>query len=116
MINAGELRERVYIERRNKQSDEYGNNVDEWRKIHPKPFAANIRPLRGRESEIAGANTGTQLYNVTIRWRRLSEKVTPKDRIVNARTGEAYNIHTHADFTERNRYIELMCEAGTVHG
>lgn len=115
-MHAGELRECVNIERRAEVEDDYGNHVGEWVSLRAEPFRANIRPIRGRESEIAGANTGTQIYKITLRWTPVTGALLTTDRIVNKQTGKEYNIHSIADFTERSRYIEMMCEAGTATG
>lgn len=117
MRPAGPLREKVYIEKRGVMGDDgYGNVVEGWEKIRPETFAANIRPMRNDESSISGANEGTQNWEITLRWHSLTKDLCHAHRVINARTGETFNVLGEADYTQKRRSIKLTCVSGRADG
>lgn len=118
-MRAGTLREAIYIERRGQNgNDGYGNIVEGWVRFTPsvgKTLRAQIKPLRGNEQLIAARATGVSLYEVKVRHSSLTSGINTGDRVVDARSGVAYNIKA-ADPDERGRYLLMMVEKGGPTG
>ena len=115
--SAGMLRRSVSIERREEGSDDgYGNYTYDWQPLRQKPFSAQISPIRGRETTIAGANAGVFHFNIIVRYSNLTKDITAGDRVVDVRNGKTYNVTFPADFSEKNRFVKLLCTFGNPDG
>ena len=107
---AGKLRSRIRLEKRTDTvQDGYGNSVDagEWETITE--VAASILPLKGNEKNVADHQESQVRHKIKIRGGKLVEDVTGGWRVVNARTGDIFNIKYTANYDMRNRYIFLYC-------
>lgn len=118
-MRAGTLREAIYVERRGQNGDDgYGNVVEGWARLTPpvtKTLRAQIKPLRGNEQLIAARATGVSLYEIKVRYSSLTSDINTGDRVVNAHSGETYNI-TASDPDERKRYLIMMVKKGGPTG
>ena len=119
-MRAAVLRESVYIERRGEQGDDgYGNVVEGWIRFTPtgnSTLPARIVPKRGSEELIAARATGLAIYEITVRHSSSTAGITAGDRVVNARTGQTYNIKWLENLDMRKRYMVMVCEAGGPDG
>jgi len=118
-MRAGTLRDAIYIERRGVSGDDgYGNVVEDWARFSPPTgnLAANIIAIRGNEQLIAARTTGVVMYEIKVRYSSLTVGINAGDRVVNARTGETYNIKASIDPEGRKRRIVLTCETGGPDG
>jgi head-tail adaptor len=112
MPAAAQLREKLRFEARSAAVDDgYGNFVAGWEER----FTADARvmPLKGSESVIASRLAGVQPVIITIRSHWGARQVTSDWRAVDTRnTSRVFNIKSLANFDERNRYLDIMAEAG----
>lgn len=114
---AGQLRERVYFERREDADDGYGTEEGTFARLYPAvsgSVAAEIMPVRGREQVLAARLTGTTVYEITVRWCTALAGLKEDDRCVNDRTGEIYNIRAIVNPDMKRRWLALTCEAGVA--
>lgn len=109
---AGRLRERLRFEARETQADDgYGNVESAWQEQFC--VAAGITPLRGSETVIASRLADRQPVIITIRSNICARMVTPGWRAVDVRDEtKVYNIHAAANFDQRDKWIDIMAEAG----
>jgi len=115
LTGAGLLRERVRFERRATADDGYGNKVDAW-ELLTGPVAARIKPLRGGETVLAQRLESVVTVEITVRSSAATRGVNEADRIVDARTGEGYNIRAVVNADERGRYLVFTATHGDVSG
>ena len=114
---AGELRESVFFERRENVSDGYGNTVSgDFARLYPPSggVPAKIMPMRGGETVLAQRLAGTAMYEITVGNDSGLAGLLPSDRVVDARSGEIYNIRVHVNPDMRGRFIALTCERGVA--
>jgi len=114
---AGELRDRVTIERHSLISNGAGDFTDVWTVI-AEDLPAKIVTIRGGEAVRALRLSGTTPLDVTLRASTLTKTITAADRALNARTGERLNIKWVGTLEEgRKTFVTLTCVAGeVVHG
>lgn len=112
MPGAGDLRERLRFEVRPATTDDgYGNVEGAWQARFI--TAARIRPLAGSETVIAARLSGVQPVRITVRSSVETRAVTAGWRAVDCRdASRIFNVRAPANFDERNRYIDIMAEAG----
>jgi len=110
---AGPLREVLIAQRRVEQEDEYGNTQGAW--VEQCRFNASVEPRRGGEAVIAGRLQGTVTYIVTARFSTAAALVHPDWRLVDARSGQTYNIRTWVPRPRRD-YIDGDVEIGVADG
>lgn len=109
---AGQLREKVKIERRSKSSDGMGGvNLTGWTTV-ASGLPAQISPVRGGEDVRSLRLSGTSLYDVTVRSSANLSAIDATHRIVNERTGQTYNVKWVANLDERGRFLTFTVEAG----
>lgn len=113
MATAGQLRERVTVQRRSEVSDGAGNYLSDWANLYTS-LPARIIPLRGGETVIASKLQGTGIVNIVVRYSSESAAVTTEDRIVHG--SETYNIRYISNEDERDRFLTFMCERGVADG
>lgn len=115
---AGELRESVYFERRAVSDDGFGNTVSgDFARWYPTPSGgvpAKIVPLRGGETVQAQRLAGTAIYEIWVRADSTLDGLTAADRVVDARSGEIYNIRVDVNPDMRGRFRVLTCERGVA--
>lgn len=105
-MRAGQLRNRVTLERRVQGQDELGQPIDEWLALGIVP--ASIEPLNGREYLAAGAEQSEVTTRIRIRY---FAGLLPADRVTHDAT--QYDIKSVIDPQTRKREIVLMCASAT---
>lgn len=118
-MRAGELRERVRVERRAPADDGYGNKDGAFASLFPdKLLPAKIRPAsQSRDGVLAARLEGNVVYNVWLRQDSLSRQILPDDRLVWVKAeGEIIlNIRGPAVDPEGKREeLQLTCEMGVA--
>lgn len=118
-MTAGRLNSRVRIERRAATSDIYGNTQGAWQSlIAGEP--AEIRPIRaaspGVEIVDAASIVAAGLVEILVRYSSRTLQIRVSDRLVNTRTGEAFNIRAIENPDMRGKYLRLLCQAGVANG
>ncbi|MFC3079511.1 head-tail adaptor protein [Phenylobacterium terrae] len=112
-ITAGQLRERVRVQRRPNTSDGMGGTVDTWRTL-VSDIPAKIGPTRGGEEVRANRLSGISHFDVWIRSDSTTRGITTADRLVDQRSGRTFNILWIGNLDEKNRFLTLTCESGGV--
>lgn len=102
-MRAGELRQRVQIQRKTTGQGSLGQPSTSWQVLTD--VWADIRHLSGMEGIKAGAITSTVQASCRLRWR---DDVTPADRI--AINGTAYNIEAVLPDTRR-QFVDLVLKS-----
>ncbi|MEZ0169925.1 phage head closure protein [Microvirga sp. TS319] len=112
MPAAGQLKDKITLQRRGVQDDGYGNEVSgPWEDIFT--VSANIAPARGREEVLAQRLQGVRPVEITVRWSSQTVQIAPDWRAVNARKpSEVYNIHDIRDPDGRKQWNILTCTLG----
>ncbi len=103
-MKAGQLDQRIVIERLVEGYDELGQPINDWLPIVT--TWASVTPLVGREYIAAGA----LLSEVTARVRMCYRPgITAADRVIH--DGKVYGITSVADVHSSRRELHLMCKA-----
>lgn len=82
--SAGELRDRLRFERRQKVADGYGNSDGLWLPMFA-PRRGKLAPTRGGDQVIAARAQGVSSWDLWIRWDVEAATVAPGDRVVDTR-------------------------------
>lgn len=110
---AGELRQRIRIERHQQIVNDLGDTVGAWRPL-VSGVAARIEAVRGGEEVQANRLSGLSTSNITVRWSQSLAGVTATDRIVDERSGQVFDIRWAANLDSRSLFLTFLCEAGGV--
>ena len=112
--SAGRLREKVWLQVRDKVNDGYGNvESGDWETQFT--AAARLTPLRGSEAVMASRLSGVQPYILGIRSGRQAREVTTAWRAVDARNPKRiFNIRSVANYDEKNAWLDLMVDDGVA--
>lgn len=118
-MGAGRLNRRIKIQRRGSGTDGYGNTLGGWVDlITGEP--AEIRPMRSGVSTVetidAAKITAAGYVEILLRHSSRTAQALTTDRIVNERTGEAFNIRSIENPDMRGKYLRLVCQAGVADG
>lgn len=105
VINAGEYKHPVHIQRYVAEVDEDGIPTEEWETILK--TKAKIKNMSGYEKIIANAETGCDKKRFYIRYKK-GLNLTNKDRIVY--NDRYFNITYASDVEELHRQIEIVGE------
>ncbi|SMH30565.1 phage head closure protein [Azospirillum agricola] len=105
MIGAGELDQRIRIERPDNTPNGRGGVVKGWAEVAT--VWARVRPVSGRELAASGQIEAAAVYRIAIRRRT---DVTAGCRIV--WQGKAMNVRFTPDTGSRTAFIFIDCEAG----
>lgn len=108
-MQAGKLRRRIQIQRRQSAQDDYGQPSTVWVTVFD--TFADIEPLSGRELILAQSVRSEVTHNVVIRYR---PGITAAMRI--NYNGRFFNIRAVMDENERHRMLTLQCTEGTNDG
>ena len=103
-MRAGQLDQRVTIERFTSEPDDWGQPIPSWA-----PLAtvwAAVEPLVGREYITAQAMQSEVTARIRMRWR---PGVTSQDRVMHGAT--AYGIESVIDYRSQHRELVLICKA-----
>lgn len=106
---AGGLRHRVTFAARVLTSDGYGGTKGDWQDQFTRPAA--IEPRFGGEEIAAARLASRQPVTITVRANLATRGITAEWKATDER-GTVYAIRTIIDPTGRNRYLEMLAEAG----
>lgn len=101
-MNAGQLDQRVSIERQVSTQDEIGQPINAWLPIVS--CWASVLPISGREYFAAAAMQASVTTRVTMRFR---PGITAADRIKHG--DKVYGIESVIDHRSARRELVLMC-------
>lgn len=108
---SGALDKLVSFQTRALVDDGYGNEISgDWEEQFQEP--ARLVPKMGSETIIASRMTGVQPYTLTVRGSERTRCITTDWRVVNVRSGAAYNILTNVNVDERGAWQEMLVTEG----
>nr|DAV95485.1 MAG TPA: Putative head tail adaptor [Caudoviricetes sp.] len=105
IINAGEFKHPIEVQRYISSIDEDGIPIEEYATILS--TRAKIKNMSGYEKIIANADTGIDKKRFYIRYKK-DLNLTTKDRIVY--NEQSYNITYISDVEELHKYYEIVAE------
>ena len=108
---AGQLRERIRIERHKVESDGMGGQEGAWRSIIT-GIPAKISPRRGSEDVRSQRLSGISEFDLWIRSSEESRSIKTGDRAVDERSGRIFDIRWIGNLDERNRWLVLTALVG----
>lgn len=103
-MKAGQLDQRVTVERFTSTEDELGQPIETWAPLFT--CWAAVEPLTGREYLAAAALVSEVTARIRMRFRPW---MTAQDRVVH--NGTTYGIESMVDLRSGNRELVLMCKA-----
>lgn len=101
-MKAGQLDQRVTVERLDQGQDEFGGPLTTWTPLFT-AWAA-VEPLAGREYLAAAAIQSEVTTRIRLRYR---PGITSADRVMHE--GREYNIVSVIDYKSAHRELVLMC-------
>lgn len=103
----GAMRERVTLQQESRVVDDGGGYPNSW--VAVDTVWASVKPLTGRERQLAAQTEAPVSYRVTIRYR---DDVTPAMRLV---WGTRYlNITGIFNADQKKAYLTLECSEGVA--
>lgn len=109
---AGRMNRRVSFDRSERVRDGYGGGGVSWTPMAG-PVWAEFRYERGRESEQAGAQTGTAMFKVRIRRTRETKAIDASSRMTDLEDDLGFNVREVDAVTDRG-FIWLVVESGVA--
>ena len=103
-MKAGDLDQRVTVERFTSTQDELGQPIETWAPLFT--CWAAVEPLTGREYLAAQAAVSEVTARIRMRFRPW---MTAQDRVIH--NGAIYGIESLVDVRSGNRELGLMCKA-----
>ena len=103
-MKAGQLDQRVTVERYTSTEDELGQPIEAWAPLFT--CWAAVEPLQGREYLAAAALVSEVSARIRMRYRPW---MTSQDRVIHE--GTTYGIESVIDVRSANRELHLMCKA-----
>lgn len=103
-MKAGQLDQRVTVERFSRTEDELGQPIESWAPLFT--CWAAVEPLTGREYLAAQAAVSEVTARIRMRFRPW---MTAQDRVIH--NGTIYQIESLIDVRSENRELVLMCKA-----
>ena len=103
-MKAGDLDQRVTVERYTSTEDELGQPIQSWAPLFT--CWAAVEPLTGREYLAAQAAVSEVTARIRMRFRPW---MTAQDRVIH--NGTIYQIESLIDVRSENRELVLMCKA-----
>ena len=103
-MKAGDLDQRVTVERYTSTQDELGQPIESWAPLFT--CWAAVEPLVGREYLAAQAAVSEVTARIRMRFRPW---MTAQDRVIH--NGTTYNIVSLIDVRSDHRELVLMCKA-----
>jgi SPP1 family predicted phage head-tail adaptor len=103
-MKAGDLDQRVTVERFTSTEDELGQPIQTWAPLFT--CWAAVEPLTGREYLAAAALVSEVTARIRMRFRPW---MTAQDRVIH--NGTTYGIESLIDVRSGNRELVLMCRA-----
>lgn len=107
VIRAGDLRDRITVQRATQGDDGFGNVVIGWSDLLT--VWANVRETPGKEVVAAGRIEANRTATIRVRASSQSRGITAADR-VQAR-GRVWNIRSVSAVGDGRELIEFLCEA-----
>lgn len=102
-MNAGQLDQRVTVERASSGTDDYGEVITGWTPVCT--TWATVEPLSGREYIAAMSAQSEVTTRIRMRYR---PGITSADRVIHE--GTVYGITSVIDYKSANRELVLMCK------
>lgn len=113
---AGDLRQRVYFERRAEGEDGYGNPVESWEPLHISR-AASLLPTRGGEIVQSDRLTGRVQWDCWVRSDSDTRSLQTGDRMVDERnTSSTFNIGFIGDMDGDGVWLLIQATSGVADG
>ena len=103
-MKAGQLDQRVTVERYTSTEDELGQPIESWAPLFT--CWAAVEPLTGREYLAAQAAVSEVTARIRMRFRPW---MTAEDRVIH--NGTIYQIESLIDVRSDHRELVLMCKA-----
>ena len=103
-MKAGQLDQRVTVERYTSTEDELGQPIEAWAPLFT--CWAAVEPLTGREYLAAQAAVSEVTAKIRMRFRPW---MTNTDRVIH--NGTTYGIQSVIDVRSEHRELHLMCKA-----
>ena len=103
-MKAGQLDQRVTVERYTSTEDELGQPIEAWAPLFT--CWAAVEPLTGREYLAAQAAVSEVTAKIRMRFRPW---MTAEDRVIH--NGTTYGIESVIDVRSEHRELHLMCKA-----
>ena len=103
-MKAGQLDQRVTVERYTSTEDELGQPIEAWAPLFT--CWAAVEPLTGREYLAAQAAVSEVTAKIRMRFRPW---MTAQDRVIH--NGITYGIQSVIDVRSEHRELHLMCKA-----
>ena len=103
-MKAGDLDQRVTVERYTSTEDELGQPIQSWAPLFT--CWAAVEPLTGREYLAAQAAVSEVTARIRMRFRPC---MTAEDRVIH--NGTIYGIESLVDVRSGHRELVLMCKA-----
>lgn len=117
MPNAGELRQRIRIERRAGGSNVGGVVKGSWATLI-ETRAAKLIPSRSGAGEtvMAGRLAGRAPWDCWIRWDSETREIRTNDRAVEIGTDRTFNIRSCLNMDGKRTWLFLQLEEGVANG
>lgn len=113
---AGDLRQRVYFERRVEADDGYGNPVGAWSPLNI-TRAASLLPTRGGEVVQSDRLTGRVQWDCWVRSDSGTRSIQTGDRMVDARdTSRTFNVGFIGDMDGDRTWLLIQATSGVADG
>lgn len=113
---AGDLRQRVYFERRLDGEDDYGNPVQNWSPLGIRR-AASLLPTRGGETVQADRLSGRVQWDCWVRSDSGTRSLQTGDRMVDQRdTSRTFNIGFIGDMDGTRTWLLIQAVSGGADG
>lgn len=116
LLRPGQMRERFRFERLGAHTNGYISGDEEWGALYT--CNAQKKTMRGSgdgEQEIAGALASINLVEIRTHYTNVLATLTARDRVIDQRTGETYNI-LHTDNPDGlKRMIVITAERGRAN-
>lgn len=110
-VRAGRLRSRVAIMRQTQVATGKGGFTASWN-ADPKPIAAEVIAISGREDTIDHVLQGISVYRITVRWRA---NLSPREQLRLA-NGQVLNIKSADDPDGRRRDLVIIADTVATTG
>lgn len=113
---AGDLRQRVYFERRSEGSDGYGNPVQDWAPLNINR-AASLLPTRGSETVQSDRLSGRVQWDCWVRSDSGTRSLQTGDRMIDARDmSRTFNIGFIGDMDGDRTWLLIQAVSGGADG
>jgi SPP1 family predicted phage head-tail adaptor len=109
-MSAGNLRDRITIQRATTGDDGYGNTVTGWADLLT--VWADVRETMGKERVDAGRVEASRTATIRVRASSATRALTEADRVI-AR-GRPWNIRSVAEVGNDREMLDLLCEVGVA--